>query len=214
MDHIEKFQGWTKIPRFNRPDSFIITEKIDGTNAQISIAQIPETMLDFKQPPGTQLVLSHGATYLVRVASRKRWISPEHDNFGFARWAYDNASKLVGLGPGRHYGEWYGKGIQRGYGLDHKRFALFNVLKWGADGEHLPEDSPHTLTVVPEIDRCAGRNLNQAVNDSLQALRTLGSFAVGGFKKPEGLVIHNSENKATFKVLMENDDLPKSLVAA
>ena len=35
------------------------------------------------------------------------------------------------LVPGRHFGEWWGSGIQRGYGLDEKTFSLFNAYRWG-----------------------------------------------------------------------------------
>ena len=52
------------------------------------------------------------------------------DNHGFARWVSENAEELLKLGEGRHYGEWHGKGIQRGYGLEEKRFSLFNVTRW------------------------------------------------------------------------------------
>ena len=50
--------------------------------------------------------------------------------FGFARWVETNRERLITLlGPGLHFGEWWGSGIQRGYGLTKgdKRFSLFNV---------------------------------------------------------------------------------------
>ena len=104
-----EIEGFGKIARWNR--EVIVTEKIDGTNAQI-------------------LVNDEGTDF--RVGSRNQWITPEADNFGFARWCADNRDDLLKLGPGRHFGEWWGSGIQRGYGLakGEKRFSLFNVSKW------------------------------------------------------------------------------------
>src|SRR5512133_2019075 len=105
-----EFQSFGKISRLSR--DMVITEKIDGTNGCIYIGEDGEFL----------------------VGSRTRWITPECDNHGFARWAYDHKDELVlGLGPGRHYGEWWGSGIQRGYDLPkgEKRFSLFNVHRWG-----------------------------------------------------------------------------------
>ena len=102
-----EFCKFNKIARLSR--EMIVTEKIDGTNGLIAIGEAG----DFA------------------VGSRSRWITPENDNFGFARWAYAHRDELIaGLGAGFHYGEWWGQGIQRGYGLKEKRFSLFNVSRW------------------------------------------------------------------------------------
>ena len=103
------FVAFPKIPRLSR--RCVITEKIDGTNACIFIGEDGEFL----------------------VGSRTRWITPENDNHGFARWAYEHKDELLGLGPGRHFGEWWGQGIQRGYGLKEKRFSLFNTSRWMDD---------------------------------------------------------------------------------
>src|SRR5262245_19038779 len=100
------FEAFQKIGRLKR--GCVITEKVDGTNAQIAFSD-----------DGT-----------MHVGSRNRWITPEDDNFGFARWCAEHAEELKQLGPGRHFGEWYGAGIQRRYGLIEKRFALFNTERW------------------------------------------------------------------------------------
>lgn len=60
-----------------------MSEKIDGTNAQIVISD-----------DGTELW----------TASRNRYITPEDDNYGFAKWVAANRDELIKLGPGRHYG--------------------------------------------------------------------------------------------------------------
>src|SRR5678815_2758188 len=101
------FEAFESIPRISR--ACVISEKIDGTNAQVYI------------PDDSSYVLA---------GSRNRWITPEDDNYGFATWVRDNATELLKLGPGRHFGEWWGAGIQRRYGLTEKRWSLFNSGRW------------------------------------------------------------------------------------
>lgn len=74
---IQPFEGFPKMARLSR--EVIITEKIDGTNAQILIGE-----------DGSML-----------VGSRTRWITLEQDNFGFARWVTEHREELLQLGPGR-----------------------------------------------------------------------------------------------------------------
>ena len=69
-----------------------------------------------------------------------------------ARQAAEEANALAEeLGEGVHRGEWWGNGIQRGYGLQNgdKRFSLFNVHRW----EGLEADSVPGLGVVPVLWR-------------------------------------------------------------
>ena len=106
------FAPMPKIARLNR--EIIITEKIDGTNASVHIVPDFET--------GACKVLA---------ASRTRWITPQNDNLGFAAWVEANREGLLQLGPGHHFGEWWGRGINRNYGLTERRFSLFNVI-WRA----------------------------------------------------------------------------------
>ena len=102
-----EFVAFPKIPRLVR--DIIITEKIDGTNASVYVGEDGQVM----------------------AGSRSRWITPTDDNFGFAKWVAANADELrTGLGIGTHYGEWWGAGVQRKYGLTEKRFSLFNVSRW------------------------------------------------------------------------------------
>ena len=69
------------------------------------------------------------------------------DNYGFAAWATAHKDELIaGLGAGRHFGEWWGQGIQRKYGLAEKRWSLFNVSKW-------TEARPACCHVVPTLWR-------------------------------------------------------------
>jgi hypothetical protein len=135
----EDFAEFRKIPRLNR--DIVITEKIDGTNAQIFIEEYgavgaPGAMERDGDGLCVNLELDPDkpARFVrLRAGQRTRWATPERDNMGFAAWAFKNAEELaLTLGVGRHYGEWWGPGIQRKYGLTEKRFSLFNVHKWGA----------------------------------------------------------------------------------
>jgi hypothetical protein len=188
-----EFQGWPKIARLSR--DCVITEKIDGTNASIYIPELPED--------------SDGKPFL--VGSRTRWITPEQDNHGFARWAHDNAAELLKLGPGHHFGEWWGAGIQRGYGLPkgEKRFSLFNVARWAddRDREKFPTDRPACCHVVPALYR--GEFTTDATQAALGVLLVDGSLAAPGFMKPEGIVIYHEAARTMFKKAIEKDSEPK-----
>lgn len=171
------FEPFPKIPRLSR--EIIITEKIDGTNAQIWISEDGEQM---------------------RVGSRTRWITPEDDNFGFARWVETHRDELLNLGPGRHFGEWWGSGIQRNYSLTEKRFSLFNVSRWG-------ETRPDCCGVVPVLYQ--GEFTQSAWQIALSKLAREGSVAAPGFMKPEGIVVFHIAANAGFKKTLEKDGEPK-----
>lgn len=177
-----EFQPFSKIARLNR--DIIITEKIDGTNAAIGVTENGE----------------------VFAQSRTRIITPDQDNFGFARWVYDNNLALAdALGPGLHFGEWWGKGIQRGYGLDERRFSLFNVARWNPllTGEPLPD----FLSAVPVMYK--GPFSQERINAMLDILRRVGSQAEPGYMRPEGVVVYHTAARMMFKATLENDEKPK-----
>jgi hypothetical protein len=176
MDFVE----FPKMARLSR--EVIITEKIDGTNAQICIT-----------PEGEFL-----------VGSRTRWITPRDDNYGFAAWAYANKDELMKLGEGHHFGEWWGAGIQRKYGMAEKRFSLFNVSRWEDDAIR-----PACCHVVPQLTR--GEFDTTTAKIIIQMLREEGSKAAPGFMNPEGIVIYHTAAGVGFKKTLEKDDMPKSL---
>jgi hypothetical protein len=195
MDSTEtQFVSFPKMPRLHR--EIVITEKLDGTNAQI--------YLTFDDPPkGTPVVavvLTEVGPMSIYAGSRNRWITPEDDNFGFARWVADNAVQLAELGPGRHFGEWWGKGIQRGYGLSERRFSLFNATRWSTP--------PACCHVVPTLYTGAF-NLDEIENVAAH-LRRNGSEAAPGYDKPEGIVVFHTAANVAFKQTLEDDDVPKS----
>ena len=171
-----EFREFPKIPRMFR--ECVITEKIDGTNAQV-------------------IVTEDGR---VAAASRSRLITPEADNFGFAAWVRDNQDELRTLGPGHHYGEWWGRGIQRGYGLNERRFSLFNVARWEAD-------RPACCHVVPVLYR--GEFCTEVVKSTIDLLNAVGSAAATDFMKPEGVIVWHEAARQMFKITCEKDEAPK-----
>lgn len=174
-----EFKPFSKIARLNR--EVVVTEKIDGSNALVWVSD------DSSE---------------IRAGSRTRWITPESDNFGFARWVAENRDELLRLGPGYHYGEWFGSGIQRRYGLTEKRFALFNVALWADDAAR-----PKCCHVVPELAR--GILSTYLVSTVLDQLRADGSRAAPGFLNPEGIVLYHTASGGLFKVTLQGDEAPK-----
>lgn len=202
------FVPFPKIPRLKR--DITITEKIDGTNAQVFITLEPLDSrygVDMTDVIAVQESDLPRHSFFMRSGSRTRWITPgkSTDNYGFAGWCYENRDELFKLGAGQHFGEWYGKGIQRNYGLEDRRFALFNTARWG---EHNPP--PSVCEVVPVLYQ--GTMVDTA--EVLFNLAVDGSSAVPGFKRPEGIIVYHHASKQNFKVLIENDDKPKGLAEA
>lgn len=181
-----EFKEFQKIPRLSR--ECIVTEKIDGTNGLIYIGEDGEFL----------------------TGSRSRWITPEMDNHGFSRWAHEHKDELMKLGAGFHYGEWWGSGIQRGYGLlkGEKHFSLFNVGRWVKDKNkqllEKQEYCPDCCDVVPIID--AFLFDTELIDAKLQGLKMHGSYASPGFMKPEGIVIYHIQGRLMFKKTIEKDD--------
>lgn len=195
------FQEFPKMARLSR--EVIVTEKIDGTNAQVLITEDGD----------------------IFAGSRTRWITPQADNFGFAAWVEGNREDLLQLGPGQHFGEWWGSGIQRGYGLTkgEKRFSLFNVQRWC-----LHTDEPKRIvTADPRIEKyqqqlpeCCGlvpilaTGLFEDIDYDFIChgfLANDGSVAAPGYMNPEGIVVFHTAANAGFKKTLSKDDQPKSL---
>lgn len=189
---MEDFVSFGKIPRLSR--DMIVTEKIDGTNAQIYNGDDGEFL----------------------VGSRKRWITPDNDNMGFAAWAYEHKEELQELGHGHHFGEWWGRGINRNYGLDDKRFSMFNVIRWCEEAddpqrivtgdprqEKYQECLPFCASLVPILYR--GPFDLEVVGCVLDSLEVQGSAAVPDFMNPEGVVVYHTAGNCMFKKTLGND---------
>lgn len=200
----DTFESFPRIPRLSR--ECIVTEKIDGTNAQIFVL---DTLFQGSEFIPLRRVDLPEKTFWIAAGSRNRWITPEADNYGFAKWVYENASELVKLGPGRHFGEWWGLGIQRGYGLQEKRFSLFNVHRWIDEknsgfslGSGIAKPPP-CCSVVPVLHQ--GEFDTNVINSCLTSLQERGSYAAPGFTNPEGVVIYHTASKQLFKKTLEGD---------
>lgn len=177
-----EFKSFGKIPRLFR--NCFISEKIDGTNAQIIVSD-----------DGKSLV----------AASRSRIITPQDDNFGFAAFVEKNKEELLYLGPGHHYGEWWGKGIGKRHPTVERKFSLFNVTRWGN-----VDTRPRCCDVVPML--ASGLFSQKLIDDAMDKLKNNGSMADPNCKRPEGIIVYHEAANLYFKITCENDESPKGTV--
>ena len=153
-----EFVGFGKITRDN-PFFVTITEKINGTNGCI--------------------VIKDGS--IVKVQSRRRFITPLDDNAGFAKWVYSNKEELETMGDGNHFGEWAGPKIQKNpLNLVEKTFFLFNTTRWNEDNQNIPK----CCCVVPVL--FTGELQPGSVSGWLDRLEDYASEGA----TPEGIVIY------------------------
>jgi len=171
------FVEFPSISRWNR--DVIVSEKLDGANGQIYV-----------NDTGDQ----------VFAGTRSLWVEPGEDNDGFAAWVQANKEELLKLGPGSHFGEWWGRGVRRDYGLKEKRFSLFNVARW-------TEERPACCHVVPVLWR--GKMDDLDTDAILTKLATEGSVASPGYMKPEGIVIFHVPSQSLFKKTLDKHDAHK-----
>lgn len=190
------FVEFPKIPRLSR--EVIVTEKIDGTNASIFIQN--EALEEGADPT----IVARKDGYTMRAGSRTKWITPTDDNYGFANWVVKNSDELFKLGEGQHFGEWWGSGIQSGYGLTkgEKRFSLFNTSRWATD-------RPACTYVVPVL--WTGIFDTTKIQEALDDLAKNGSKAAPGFMKPEGVIVFHIAGNFGFKKTILKDESPKSM---
>ena len=196
---VVEFKRFPKIARLSR--EVIVTEKIDGTNASVFIGENGEFL----------------------TGSRTQWITPEQDNYGFSRWAHEHKEELLKLGAGIHFGEWWGQGIQRKYGITEKRWSLFNVTMWCLASEEpmkipcgdpriekFQKRLPACCHLVPVL--CRGIFRTSDIEICLEELKEFGSKASHGFMKPEGIVVYHPAANVLFKKTIEKDELPKGAI--
>lgn len=185
-----EFQPFPKMARLSR--ECYINLKIDGTNCSVHITDDGN----------------------IFYGSRTRWITPQDDNYGFARWAEGNKSDLIKLGPGTHYAEWMGNGIQRGYGLKEKRMYLFNVGRWIKKEEDRTDSKqevlPEILRVVPILYK--GLFTTEIVENTLYDLKNRGCPEFPGWTDHEGVVVFLTAPGIYLKKTIKNDESPKGLV--
>jgi hypothetical protein len=204
-----EFKEWPKTPRLNR--DMIVTEKIDGTNAAVIVLPTEDecapgelTHNDFGVYVETTL-----GKFIVAAQSRKRIISPgkQTDNAGFAAWVRANAADLAEvLGEGYHYGEWWGAQAARtALKPGEQKLSLFNVNRYaGAELERVPG-----LELVPVLYE--GPFSQDRIQMIVEELRERGSQAHPGVPA-EGVIVFHKAAGHVYKVLCENDELPKGIV--
>lgn len=152
-----EFEAFPKITRYEKAAA-IVTEKIDGTNACIAFTEDGE----------------------LTIQSRKRIISPDaldgkgSDNYGFAHYVRTHEKKLWQFfGPGRHFGEWFGTGIQRSYGMRERVFAPFNTSLFSQ--ERIEAEAPEGVTYTPVLAITQLADLNETLDTVMADLLTNGS---------------------------------------
>jgi hypothetical protein len=173
------FEPYGKTPRWR--SQCIVTEKLDGTNSLVQIHEDPSMPL--------------------AIGSRNRWLSvteKKADNYGFAAWVLANEEAIRRLGPGKHYGEWWGCGIGRGYGLAERRWSLFQATRW-TDEQLREMGLPANVSVVPILARgellpegpeaTDTGGVSDPVRAGIEMLRLRGSVAAPGYNKPEGVIV-------------------------
>jgi hypothetical protein len=178
MEGYMEFKAFEKIEKF-KGITMTITQKIHGTNAQIRIFEIT----DESQVGGKVPTVIDGKAYYIQASSRTRDIFPWDDNYGFARFVDENKQELIEkLGPGTHYGEWAGPGINSGEGLKEKTFVIFNHYRFPAE-----RPLPKQCVVVPVLYE--GHYDYAKIIEVADQLKENGSKLVPGFIHVEGIVI-------------------------
>lgn len=184
MSDIITFEEFPKIARLKR--GMVVTEKLDGTNACVIITQDGQ----------------------IGAQSRGGLITPENDNYGFAKWVQTNREELLTLGQGHHFGEWWGSGIQKRYGGSGnpfpKTFSLFNTSRWspGVAGNFENRTPPTCCAVVPVL--YVGDFDTTVIDTVVDKLAQDGSVAAPG-SKAEGVVIWLQAARIFMKKTIEKD---------
>lgn len=210
---MNQFVPWPKTSRLFR--DIVVTEKLDGTNSAIHLTKgasirYPDEIFS-ASPLKEGQVFVDGYVWHVASQSRKRMIYPGKtaDNYGFARWVYDNAEDLVTLlGEGVHFGEWWGKGIQRNYGMPDRRFSLFNTERYANVNARLGDAIIEPVPVLYE-----GYFDQAEIEEALHWLQKSGSVAAPGFMDPEGICVYHTASRQVSKVTLDNNDSGKWEIA-
>lgn len=204
-----EFQAWPKTPRLFR--DIVITEKIDGTNSAIIIQEFGEEADD----NAIAQVVVDNVIYEVAAQSRKRLLTPGKttDNYGFAAFVEHNAEQLVKLlGPGRHFGEWWGDGIQGRYGehtQGRRGFALFNTERYADVVKYLKDETGRDVLVEPVPVLWKGPFSEAIIHEIAKELLSLGSVAAPFAPKPEGIMVYHTQSGKAYKFTFDNNDKGK-----
>ena len=175
------FEAYPKIARLHR--ECIVTEKLDGTSGQIAIDLVAGT---------------------IQAGSRSRWLSEEADNFGFHKWVMEHREQLIAqLGEGRHFGEWWGGGINKRYPGAPRTFSLFNAGRW----QPLVVSGTLTVCAVVPVLYTGPFDLDE-INQAFGDL-SISSVAWPPCTKPEGIIVYHTARGYLFKKTFEHDEKGK-----
>lgn len=198
-----RVKRWPDVPRLFR--DVTLTEKLDGHTAALHIEPVRSRRIagitELPVRPGDVFSVDEAefTFYRVSVQNRTRLVTMHEDVAGIAAWAMENAAGIVAaLGPGIHFGEWWGYKICRGYGLPpgDRRFSLFNTARWAAlNGTQVPG-----LFSVPVLWEGSLENNWDAIGTQLDLLKSRGSVAAPGYAYPEGLVMYHHDGDTMYKV--------------
>ena len=192
-----QYVDFEKIARLRR--LMTISEKLDGANVKIEVDRYQN----------------------INVGGHNGPLTLDFDPHGFAKFAYEHTDELRTLGPGRHFGEWWGPGIgKRKYPVPDRRLSMFNVHVFAAPGTEPKLISAATGKMQTVLPPCCGLVPvlytgvfdTQVIDDQVERLRRDGSVAVPGFLRPEGVVIYHDAANLYFKRTLAHDDIPKSMV--
>lgn len=202
-----EFAKFSSIGRLYR--DVTITEKIDGMNACIVIEELigedlyRNAVAHVKAMPFNSF---EPRGFAVGVQSRKQFLSLDNDIQGLATWVTEHAQELAqALGPGYHYGEYWGKNIQRSYHQKRNWFSLFNTKRWNKNNVgHIDG-----LLTVPIL--YSGPYVDWINEMQLHRLETQGSFAAQEVDdreldfRAEGIVGWHTALDTYYKVTLEGD---------
>lgn len=203
-----EFRAWPKTPRLFR--EIVITEKVNGTNSAVIIQEWPDRAE--ADPNRLALINRDGVLYEIAAQSRKRLITPGKttDNYGFAAFVQLNAEVLFDLlGPGRHFGEWWGDGIQGQKTISNMRgFALFNTDKHGGMYEWLKAPDGRDVLVEPVWEIYRGPFSEERIQLVLDELKKNGSY-MNPTSEAEGICVFHTQSRQVYKYTIEGDDAHK-----
>jgi len=203
-----EFRSWGKTPRLFR--DIVITEKIDGTNSAVIFEDV--SLMDVDLIPSDELIVRGPYLYQVGAQSKNRLIYPGKttDHYGFAAWVKENREILFDtLGVGHHFGEWWGKGIQKRYGnLNYRVFSLFNTKKHRDTFLRTRfNDMDVMVESVPVLYE--GEFSEEAIHEVAKELLKNGSVAAPFAPNVEGIVVYHTQSDQVYKFTFDNQDKGK-----
>jgi hypothetical protein len=204
-----KLKRWSTAPELF--GSATLTELLDGHTIGIHVEVLK------RNPRSGEVTVRDGDVmrvdpvggaqfFRVWVQNRERMVTPDQrDVQGVAAWVKAHAGAIAEtLGPGIHFGEWWGYKICRGYGLPagDRRFSLFNTARWGfIDGTQVP-----SLYTVPVLWEGPLEDNWNTVREQMDKLHEQGSSAVPGYRYPAGVLLYHASADAMMRHVFKGEE--------